>query len=203
MIRIHKKHSIASGVFFVLIGLAVVSGIKTDTKKDRSIVSYKSPVATTTFTALSHVAVFSGIFPVVRVVDGDTIVVNINGKDEKVRLIGIDTPEVVDPRRPVQCFGREASAKTKELLNGKSVLLEFDPTQGDRDKYGRLLRYVFLEDGASFNELMIKEGYAHEYTYRMSYKYQNQFKTAQTYARENKKGLWADGVCGNDLKHKT
>lgn len=135
------------------------------------------------------------LFLVSSVVDGDTIKVNINGTTETLRLIGIDTPEVVDPRKPVQCFGVEASNKAKELLSGKSVRLEADPTQGERDTYGRLLRYVFTSDGTNFNKLMIQEGYAFEYTYNLPYKYQTEFNQAESYARTNKLGLWADDTC--------
>lgn len=134
-------------------------------------------------------------FVVTRVVDGDTIVVTTPGKTEKVRLIGVDTPETVDPRKPVQCFGKEASDFTKSLLTNKSVRLDADPSQNDRDKYGRLLRYVFLA-GVNVNEKIIAEGYGHEYTYRIPYKYQTEFKNAERLARESKKGLWADGICG-------
>ncbi len=137
----------------------------------------------------------SGLYAVSSVIDGDTIQVVIDGKKETLRLIGIDTPEAVVPRKPVQCFGKEASAKAKSLLSGKSVRLEPDPTQGERDKYQRLLRYVFLEDGTNFNKLMISEGYAHEYTYNTPYKYQAEFKQAQKEAEASKLGLWADNAC--------
>ena len=136
------------------------------------------------------------LYNVVKVVDGDTIAVKINGVNEILRLIGIDTPETVHPSKPVECFGIEASNKAKELLVNKSVKLENDSSQGERGKYGRLLRYVFLEDGTNFNKLMISQGYAFEYTYNnVPYKYQNEFKQAEQFARENKNGLWADGVC--------
>ncbi len=142
------------------------------------------------------IASSSASFLVDHVVDGDTFSIMVNGKKETIRLIGIDTPEVVDPRKPVQCFGIEASNKAKELLIGKTVKLTNDPTQGERDKYKRLLRYAFLEDGTNFNQYMIKEGYAHEYTYQSNpYQFQTEFKAAEIYARENQKGLWADGVC--------
>jgi micrococcal nuclease len=134
---------------------------------------------------------------VVKVVDGDTIDVSFDGKTERIRLIGINTPETVDPRKPVECFGREASDKAKALLSGKKVYLEADLISGERDKYNRLLRYVFLEDGTSFNLLMIKEGYAYEYTYDVPYKYQTEFKQAQKEAEANKAGLWGDKVCPN------
>jgi micrococcal nuclease len=137
--------------------------------------------------------------PVVRVVDGDTVVVSLNGSHETVRLIGINTPETVDPRNTVQCFGREASNAAKSLLEHTSVSLEADPTQGDRDKYGRLLRYIFLTDGTSFNQLMIEEGYAYEYTYNKPYKYQQEFKAAQLSAQQGKKGLWNEAACNGKL----
>lgn len=135
------------------------------------------------------------LYEVVNVVDGDTLDVSINGKIERLRLIGINTPETVDPRRPVQCFGVQASNKAKEFLSGKSIALESDPTQGERDKYDRLLRYIHLSDGRNFNELMISEGYAYEYTYDLPYKYQQEFKQAEADARQSGRGLWAEGVC--------
>ena len=134
-------------------------------------------------------------YSVERVIDGDTIDISFNGTKTRVRLIGINTPETVDPRRPVQCFGKEASARAKELLSGKEVFIELDPSQDRYDKYGRLLAYIYLPNGVFFNELMIKEGYAYEYTYRVPYKYQEEFKQAERDARTNKRGLWADGVC--------
>lgn len=136
-------------------------------------------------------------YPVLKVVDGDTISVKIKGRKEKIRMIGLDTPETVDPRKPVQCFGKEASNKAKELLQNKKVRLEKDPSQGDRDKYNRLLRYVYLEDGTLYNKFMIEQGYAHEYTYNIPYKYQSEFKAAQKKARINKKGLWGNKCKGN------
>lgn len=135
------------------------------------------------------------LYKVVEVVDGDTVKVDYNGKTETVRLIGVDTPEVVDPRTTVQCFGEEASIHARTILSGKSVKLEADSTQSDRDKYSRLLRYVFLEDGTNFNKRMIADGYAYEYTYEVPYKYQQEFKTAQTEAQNGSKGLWAANTC--------
>lgn len=132
---------------------------------------------------------------VTKVVDGDTIRVSINGESKTIRLIGINTPETVDPRREVECFGKEASNRAKELLTDKTIFLESDDSQGNTDKYDRLLRYVLLEDGTNFNERMIAEGYAYEYTYDLPYKYQSDFKRAQIEARELKKGLWADETC--------
>lgn len=128
-----------------------------------------------------------------RVIDGDTIKVLINSKEETVRLIGIDSPEVLDERKPVQCFGKQASDKAKEILTGKTIILELDPTQKNRDEYGRLLRYIFLDD-LNFNKSMISEGYVREYTFKSSsYKYQSEFIQAEKKAKKENKGLW--GSC--------
>ncbi len=137
-------------------------------------------------------------YSVSSVVDGDTVKVNINGTIETLRLIGIDTSETVDPRKPVQCFGKEASDKAKELLAGKKVRIEKDSTQGDLDKYGRSLVYIYREDGLFYNQYMIEQGYAHEYTYDTPYKYQAKFKAAQKLAQDNLRGLWSPNTCNGD-----
>ncbi len=137
-------------------------------------------------------------YRVVRVVDGDTVVVDINGKNTTLRLIGMDTPETVDPRKPVECFGEAASAEAKKLLSGQTVRIEYDASQGNLDAYGRTLAYIYMEDGTLYNEYMIQEGYAHEYTYRIPYRYQAEFKTAERAARSEKKGLWASDACATE-----
>lgn len=138
------------------------------------------------------------VYMVTSVTDGDTIEVDIDGTKQKLRLIGIDTPETVDPRKPVECFGREASDKMKELVLGKRVKLEADSTQSDKDKYGRLLRYVFLDDDTFINKAMIEQGFAYEYTYQKPYQYQQDFKQSEQEAKDAKRGLWADGVCESE-----
>ncbi|TSC95765.1 MAG: micrococcal nuclease [Parcubacteria group bacterium Athens1014_10] len=137
-------------------------------------------------------------YKVVKVIDGDTITVNIDGTNEVIRIIGADTPETKDPRKLVECFGFEASEKAKELLSDQWVELESDQTQGNKDKYDRFLRYVRTKEGLFYNLEIIKQGYAHEYTYNLPYKYQKEFKEAELYARNNKLGLWADGACDID-----
>ncbi len=139
----------------------------------------------------------SKMYRVTSVIDGDTLKVTQDELTVTVRMIGIDTPETVHPAKPVQCFGKEASEKAKVLLTDAMVRLEFHNSQGIRDKYGRLLAYVFLENGTNVNEYMIAEGYAYEYTYNVPYKYQSAFKEAEVSARVQKKGLWANGVCGD------
>jgi len=121
-----------------------------------------------------------------RVVDGDTLKLT-NG--ERVRLIGVDTPETVHPKKPVEYFGKEASAFTKRMCEGKTVRLEYDQTE--RDKYDRLLAYVFLEDGTFLNAEIIKQGYGHAYT-RFPFKYIDDFRRYEKEAREGKRGLWGN-----------
>lgn len=137
-------------------------------------------------------------YKVTKVTDGDTIHIDLNGMDEKVRLIGINTPETVDPRKPVECFGKEASSRMKELADGKLVRLEYDNSQQLRDAYGRLLAYVYLEDGEMLNRKMIADGYAYEYTYMMPYKYQREFRDLQNIARVSKRGLWSPTTCNGE-----
>jgi len=131
---------------------------------------------------------------VVRAVDGDTIEVFQNNKLEKVRLIGVNTPETVDPRKDVQCYGLEASLFLKKEIEGKKVVLENDPTQQDKDTYGRSLRYVFL-DGKNINQKIIEEGYGFEYTYKVPYKFQKEFKKSEDEAKAGSKGLWNKDNC--------
>lgn len=138
-------------------------------------------------------------YDVVRIIDGDTVVLKIDGKDETIRLVGINTPETKDPRKPVECFGYEATNKAKELLENQRVTFTADPTQDIRDKYDRLLGYIHTENGVFFNFEMIKQGYAYEYTYNTSYQYQNEFKQAQNEAQKEKRGLWSPDTCNGEL----
>lgn len=134
------------------------------------------------------------LYSVVRVIDGDTVIVHVSGHDLTLRLIGMDTPEVVDPRKPVQCYGPEASAEGKTLLSGKQVYLETEATGDAYDIYGRVLAYVKMSDGTLYDEYMIQQGFAREYTFKNnSYKYQSQFKADQAQAQKEKLGLW--GKC--------
>jgi len=128
---------------------------------------------------------------VTRVIDGDTIEVNLAGITYKVRYIGIDTPETVHPSEPVECFGKEASDKNAELVEGKIVRLEKDVSE--TDKYGRLLRYVWVGD-IFVNDYLVRQGYAYASTYPPDVKYVGQFAEAQREAEENNRGLWA--ICG-------
>ncbi|MDA0263713.1 MAG: thermonuclease family protein [Chloroflexi bacterium] len=125
---------------------------------------------------------------VVNVVDGDTIDVLIDGIPHRVRYIGIDTPETVHPARGVEPYGKEASARNRELVEGVTVYLEKDVSETDR--YDRLLRYVWLEDGTMVNEMLVAEGYAQVSTFPPDVKYAERFLVAQRAARDAGLGLW-------------
>lgn len=132
---------------------------------------------------------------VLKVIDGDTIVVLYQGKEVNLRYIGVDTPETVDPRRPVGCFGKEASDENKRLLEGRVVIIERDISE--TDKYNRLLRYVYLplDDGTALfvNDYLVRQGFAQVSTYPPDVKYTDRFVKAQQEARDNNRGLW--GAC--------
>ncbi len=129
---------------------------------------------------------------VARVVDGDTLKVEIAGRLETIRLIGVDTPETVHPSKPVERFGKEASAFTRRLAEGKIVRIESDPDNTDRDKYGRLLRYVFLPDGTNLSAAIIARGYGHAYT-RFPFSRMEEFRALEREARQAGLGLWGSG----------
>lgn len=173
-----RRKIVAAGLSLIIIGLAMGYGI------------FQRPNQTEANT-----------YKVVEVVDGDTIKIERYGKSETVRLIGIDTPETVDPRKAVQCFGKEASNYSKSLMAGKSIRLEADPLVGERDKYNRLLAYVWLDSNQLVNQMLVNGGYAHEYTYRsQSYKYQSEFKQGEDAARKAGNGLWAESSCAGKTK---
>jgi micrococcal nuclease len=125
-------------------------------------------------------------------------VVQLNGHSETVRHIGVDTPETKDPRKPVQYFGKEASLFTASLLKGQRVRLEIQTVPTSRDRYGRLLAYVFREsDNLLVNKQIIGQGYGHAYTkYPFDPTRTEEFRAAEREARENKRGLW--GPVGRD-----
>jgi len=124
---------------------------------------------------------------VIRVIDGDTIHVDIERKIYKVRYIGIDTPETRHPSKPVEWMGKEAAAKNQELVGGQLVGLEKDVSE--TDKYGRLLRYVWIGD-LMVNAELVRLGFAKVSTYPPDVKYQQRFLELQREAREAGRGLW-------------
>jgi len=131
------------------------------------------------------------LYKVAHVLDGDTFIVNVDGKDITVRMLGINTPETVDPRKPIECFGVEASNETKSLLDGRLVQFKINPNRELLDKYKRYLLYVYRDDGLFINESLIKNGFAREYTYGKPYSLRSEFKKAEKEAKKAKKGLWS------------
>ena len=127
--------------------------------------------------------------PVSRVVDGDTVELLVEGVPIKVRLIGVDTPETVHPQQPVEHYGKEASAFTRNLLRGESVYLIRGQEKVDR--YGRTLGYLYrAPDGLFVNAEIIRQGYGHAYV-QFPFEHMDRFVALQTRAREAGKGLWA------------
>ncbi len=128
---------------------------------------------------------------VIRVIDGDTIVVSPN---EKVRLIGVDAPETVHPKKVVACFGKASKEFTRNMVAGKSILLVLDEVNSPRrhkDKYGRTLAYAYLTDGTMLNRELIRQGYAHAYT-RFPFRYLVEFRQLERTARAESLGLWSN-----------
>lgn len=133
---------------------------------------------------------FSGPYDVVRVVDGDTAILNINGEEKRCRFIGIDTPESVHPDAERNTEeGKTASDYTKELLSGQQVYLEYD--LAPQDQYGRELVYLYLKDGQMIQEILLKNGLAVTMTIQPNSKYANYFAALQAEAREAGTGFWA------------
>lgn len=183
-----RRSSILAVAFAAVVGVGCNAG---STRAEEA-----APAQTTvSSSALSRPGHLDGPTTVTDVVDGDTIKVS---SGATLRLIGIDTPETVDPRKPVQCFGREASARAHALLDGTRVRLEYDPTQGRVDRYGRTLAYVWMSDGRLYNETIIAEGYAHEYTYAIPYRYRDALRAAERSARIAERGLWSPTTCAGD-----
>lgn len=198
----YKKISLLGLVILVSISLGfflIWQGLNLDRKADKqkvlgslteqpTISVSPSPSPITSLNSQTPIA------EVIKVIDGDTFEARIDGQNYKIRLIGIDTPETVDPRRPVGCFGKKASAETKRLIEGKEVILIKDVSE--TDKYNRLLRYVYLPIGDGnnlfINDYLIRQGYAKILTYPPDIKYNARFLEAEREARDNLRGLWGE-----------
>ncbi len=184
-----KKAVRIVGILLLLAGIIYNLTLQQDSVFPSETTTQISPTSIAASPSATPVAGHSGkLVTVVSVVDGDTI--KIEG-GEVVRYIGMNTPETVAPRRPVECFGKEASAKNKELVQGKTVELEKDISE--RDTYGRLLRYVWIGD-MLLNEYLVREGFAQVSTYPPDVKYAERLLAAQRLAVEEKKGMWG-GEC--------
>ena len=140
-----------------------------------------------------------------RIIDGDTFEVRIDGQVEKIRIIGLDTPELHHPQKPVQYFAKKAKQHAKELLQSKTVELHFDDAnkaKKNRGYFGRLLCHVFLQDGQNFALKMIRDGYGHALTrYPFEPDMMEAYRIAEREAKEQKRGFWAsDGTSSTGEK---
>jgi endonuclease YncB( thermonuclease family) len=131
-----------------------------------------------------------GLYAVTKFDDGDTIVVDMNGVNETVRFIGVDTPETHDPRKPVMCYGQEASDYTKKLIGNNRVRLQSDSLDTNRDRYNRLLRYIYLPDGTLVNAKLISEGYGLDYPF-FPFEKAQEFQNYEMLAKKANRGLWS------------
>ena len=169
-------------------------------KKGKKIISLGIALLAVIF-GLINQNMNSDQYRVVRVVDGDTLILDIDNKEERVRLIGVDTPESVHPDASKNAkAGKIASDFTKSRLEGKYIELEFDVQE--RDRYGRILAYVWHE-GEMFNKLLLKEGYAQVATFPPNVKYVEEFTQLEKEAREAKRGLWAELSYEPTIEEKT
>ena len=132
----------------------------------------------------------AGLARVEEVIDGDTAIVRFGEGQERVRFIGVDTPETNHPDKAVQCFGQAATDYLTDLIEGENVRLEADPTNTNRDRYDRLLRYVYLEDGTLVNQKIISEGYGFAYT-AFPFQKMDLFNATERQARDSGAGLWS------------
>lgn len=177
-------------ITFAVFVLGIGIGVLVSSQKKLPISSKPAEVVEEATSAAEVIGAANEKTVVTRVIDGDTI--ELEG-GRKVRYIGIDTPETVDPRKTVQCFGKEAAEKNKEWVLGREVRLEKDISETDR--YGRLLRYVYVRMGETelmVNEGLVREGFAHASSYPPDIKYQERFSIAEAEAREVGRGLWSE-----------
>lgn len=177
MARFRRRHKILSSLISLIIVIIVVATQSGWLKNGAQDLQQNQP----------------GLYTINHYVDGDTIAVNMNGTVETVRFIGVDTPETHKPNTPVQCYGPEAAAHTKDVISkfGK-VRLQADPLDTNRDVYGRLLRYIYLPDGTLLDEEIIKDGYGFAYL-DFPFSKKAEFAAAGQAAMDAKAGLWA--VC--------
>lgn len=187
----HPIRKVAAAVFYGFVLLVILAGFSGNSSGNKSnpVSPSLSPQVESAAVQLNETPLptLSPLFTdtiVTNVIDGDTFTIE-GGK--VVRIIGIDTPETVHPSKPMQCYGKEASNKITELIEGQKIRLEKDVSE--TDKYNRLLRYVWKGE-VLINELLVKEGYAQSSSYPPDIKYQERFVAAQQEARDNQRGLW-------------
>ncbi len=172
-----KRVLTSASIVGVIAASVLISGIITITPRTQTVELPAQP----------------GYYKVSYVHDGDTISVRMDGRDEKVRMIGVDTPETIKPNSPVECYGVAASNYLKKLLTNTSVRLEADPINQNRDRYDRLLRYVYTQDDVLVNKSIIQQGYGFAYL-SFPFTKAEEFRLAQADARTQNRGVWS-GEC--------
>ncbi len=188
-----KKNTPLIKVLLVATIVAVLGYIGLDVPKE-----YIEDAVDTQFESLSEqsdkitVQTYDGPYPILSVIDGDTVQLQIDGQQETIRVLGIDTPETEHSSRGAECYGAEASAYAQELLADTSVHIQTDSSQDMRDKYDRVLAYIQMEDGTDFGEVMITQGYAEEFTFIKPYQNQKVYRDAEKSARFEKVGQWGE-----------
>ena len=202
----------ASVVGVALVGIIIVNGAGAPspspaqsmqpTSRPASEVAATTPPRPSPTVSPSSEVIPGGVpATVIRVVDGDTIHALVDGVDEKVRIIGLDSPETSKPGTPIECFAKEATAAAESLLApGDAIFLQPDPTQDERDRYDRLLAHVLLSDGSLFAEQMIAGGWAVHYIYDgVPSIHASELAAAEDHARQAEAGLWSPVTCaGNE-----
>jgi micrococcal nuclease len=181
-----RKATLTSSVITVFLTVIIYAAYASAQELDL----FPAPKAVAPATTVAEPQAPPGYYIVKQSVDGDTFQVDMAGKKETVRLIGVDTPETHKPNTPVQCQGPEAADFARRTIEGKAVRLEADPTNDNRDRYDRLLRYAYMEDGTLFNKLLIDRGFGFAY---LSFPFlkKDEFARAQANAQTSKAGLWA------------
>lgn len=183
-------HIKKSNTFLLILAAGIVIGYLLGSPQSASIIS-KVTSPSPTVTIRPTIATDPALHRVTKVIDGDTIEIETG---QKVRYIGIDTPEMKATKTKSSCYGAEAKQRNQELVEGKTIRLKKDVSEVDR--YGRLLRYIYVYDetaskeGQFVNDTLVREGYAHAVTFPPDVAFEGQFRTAEQEARNQSKGLW-------------
>lgn len=184
-----------TGILIVAIMITALGGMSSLYFYNKNRTPANEEIEALNNTPDNNTPINDGIYFVESVIDGDTFKVNYKGQHVSVRLIGLNSPEIATSNTSAECFGGEATAYLKNIIEGKYIGLSIDPKQDMNDRYGRLLRYAYLDDGTDIGSHIISDGYGREYTYDGEYYYQARYKQLQSEAMNNKLGLWQDNVC--------
>jgi len=172
--RLQRKHGISLAALLVAIAVAVAQQQGWLNQAVKGVVTNQP-----------------GLYAIDHFVDGDTVAIQMNGQLETVRFIGIDTPETHEPNTPVQCYGPAAAAYTRNRIGTQRVRLVADSRSTNRDRYNRLLRYVYLADGTNLDQELVAKGYAFAYL-SFPFTKSDDFAAAQASAQKDKRGLWGN-----------